>query len=111
VYHYKGKTRIEGACPQGTEKNIWVVAEGRGRWRKLLNEKLHSLTASQQVIRMTSWAGHVAHMGDSFEVQSEKMKGRDHVGYERLMLRWVLGKEVRPYGTGSLMRASSVRLC
>ena len=50
-YHCKEKTRIEEACQQGTAY-ISVVAEGSGRWRKLLIGELHS-----QIIRMMRWAG------------------------------------------------------
>jgi hypothetical protein len=57
MYHCKEKTWIEEACQQGTA-NIWVVAEGSGRWRKLLIGELHS----PQIIRMMSWAGYLAHI-------------------------------------------------
>jgi len=35
---------------------MWVVAEGSGRWRKLLIGELHS----PHIIRMMSWAGYLA---------------------------------------------------
>jgi len=55
MYHCQEKTQFEEACQQGTS-NIWVVAEGSGRWRKLLIGELHS----SQIIGMMSWAGYLA---------------------------------------------------
>jgi len=43
--------------------------EVTGEWRKLLNEQLHDLYCSPDIIRVMKlrrmrWAGHVAHMGE-----------------------------------------------
>jgi hypothetical protein len=74
-------------------------------WRKLHNDKLHSLYSSPNIVsviksRKMRWEGHVARMGEVFTVfWSGDPKGRDHwedqgVG-RRITLRWTLGK----YGT------------
>jgi hypothetical protein len=38
--------------------------EVTGGWRKLQNEELHGLYSSSSIIRMMTWAGHVARMGE-----------------------------------------------
>jgi hypothetical protein len=52
---------------QGAEENIWALEEESGR--RLHNEKLRNLYASQDIIRVIKprvmwWAGHVAHTGE-----------------------------------------------
>jgi hypothetical protein len=49
---------------KSVEENIWTE-ERCGDWRKLLNEELHNLYSSPNVIRMIKsrrmrWTGHVA---------------------------------------------------
>jgi hypothetical protein len=66
--------------------------EEDGSWRKLHNDKLHSLYSSlNRVIntRRTRWAGHVAHMGERrgvYKVLVGRPKGKRQLGRPRC--RW-----------------------
>jgi hypothetical protein len=76
-----------------------------GSWRKLLNDELHSLYSSPNIVRVIKsrrmrWAGHVARMGEGrgvYRVLVGRPEGRDHwedlgVG-GRIKLRWTLGRQ------------------
>jgi hypothetical protein len=60
--------------------------EGKGGWRKLHNEELHSMYSSPSIIRVIKsrrmrWAGHVALMGEkrnAYKIWWESQKVRDH---------------------------------
>jgi hypothetical protein len=56
-------------------------AEVTGEWRKLLNEELHILYSSPDIItqiksRRMRWAGHVACMGDKRKVHKFFLVGK-----------------------------------
>jgi hypothetical protein len=69
--------------------------EVTGDWRKLHNEELHNLYSSQNIIRMiqsrrTTWAGHVARMGEkrnAYRILVGKPEGKRSLGRPRR--RWV----------------------
>jgi hypothetical protein len=73
-----------------------------GGWRRLLNEELHNLYASPNIIRMIKsrrirWAVHVARMGEMHaEFWSENLKGghrSEDLGVDgRIILKCILGK-------------------
>jgi hypothetical protein len=77
--------------------------EEDGQWRKLHNDKLHSLYSSPNIVRVIKsrtmrWAGHVAHMGRGEVFAGLWLGGqnvRDHwegIGVGgRITLRWTLG--------------------
>jgi hypothetical protein len=77
--------------------------EVAGDWRRLHNEELHNLYASQNFIkvmkaRSITWAEHVAHTGEinAYKILVQKLKGRDHledlgIG-GKIILEWILGK-------------------
>jgi hypothetical protein len=78
--------------------------EEDGSWRKLHNDKLHSLYSSLNIVRVIKsrrmrWTGHVARMGEgrcAYKVLVGGPKVRDH--WEdldvsgRITLRWTLGR-------------------
>jgi hypothetical protein len=41
--------KIVGVCEQGVEENICTYKEVAGGWRKLHNEELHNLYASEKI--------------------------------------------------------------
>jgi hypothetical protein len=75
-----------------------------GEWRKLLNEELHNLYSSPDIIRQVKprrmrWAGHVARMGEEiklYKIWWKSPKERDHLedqGVGGMMgLKWILGR-------------------
>jgi hypothetical protein len=77
------------------------VAEG---WRRLHNEELRNLYASQNIIRVinsrrTTWAGHVARVGDMrnahnvLVVKPERKRPFKVLGIDgRVILEWIFGK-------------------
>jgi hypothetical protein len=88
---------------EGGEENILTKRdEVTGGWRKLLNEQLHSLYSSPNIIRMIKstrmrWAGHVArigrrgmHIGYWWESQKvrDHWEGHDVGGWT--ILKWIL---------------------
>jgi hypothetical protein len=66
-----------------------------GDWRKLLNEVLHNLYSSSNIIRMIKsrrirWAGHVARIGEkrnAYKILVRKPEGKRPLGRPRR--RWV----------------------
>jgi hypothetical protein len=66
--------------------------KGEGNWRRLHNEELHNLYASQNVIkviksRIITWTEHKA---------SENLKGRDHAEDLRVdgrIFEWIIRKQ------------------
>jgi hypothetical protein len=65
-----------------------------GGWKKLYNEKLHNLHSSPSIIRIiksrTSWAGHVARMGEKrnvYRLLVGKPEGKRPLGRSRH--RWI----------------------
>jgi hypothetical protein len=78
--------------------------EEDGSWRKLHNDKLHSLYASLNFVRVIKsrrmrWAGHVARMGEGRGVdrvlvrtpEGKRPLGKHRLG-GRITLRWTLGR-------------------
>jgi hypothetical protein len=65
--------------------------EVTGDWRKLLNEELHNLYSSPNIIRMKKsrrmrWAGHVARMGEkrnAYRILVGKPEGKRPLGRPR----------------------------
>jgi hypothetical protein len=79
--------------------------EMAGGWRKLQNEKLHSLHPSSYIIKVINsrkmrWTEHVARMRamrNAYKILGEKPKGkrpleRPKRGW-RILLKWILGKQ------------------
>jgi hypothetical protein len=78
--------------------------EVRGEWRKLLNEELHILYSSPNIIRQIKssrmrWAGHVARMGEErnvYKVLMGKPEGKRPLGRPgvdgRMGSEWILGR-------------------
>jgi hypothetical protein len=60
-----------------------------GGWRRLHNEELHNLHASQNIIWRIRWVGHVAWMGEmrnAYSISIGKPQGKRPLGRPRL--RW-----------------------
>jgi hypothetical protein len=82
--------------------------EVTGKWRKLHNEELNNLYSSSSIVRVIksrrmTWAGHVAHMGESrgmYRVLVGKPEGRRPLG--RPKRRWEVNVRmgVREVGCG-----------
>jgi hypothetical protein len=77
--------------------------EEDGLWRKLLNDELHSLYSSPNIVRVIKlrrmrWAGHVARMGRGEVFTGFWLggpKGRDYwedLGIGGITIRWTLGR-------------------
>jgi hypothetical protein len=78
--------------------------EEDGLWRKLQDDKFHSLYSSPNIVRVIKsrrmrWAGHVARMGEGEIFRRFRLRGpkaRDHWEYlglgGRIALRWTLGR-------------------
>jgi hypothetical protein len=84
--------------------------EVTGEWRKLLNEELHILYSSPDIIRQVKsmrmrWAGHVARMGEErkvYKVLVGKPEGKRPLGRPRR--RWEDGirMDLREIGLGDV---------
>jgi len=72
-----------------------------GAWRRLHNEELHNLYASQNVVRLMKsrrmrWAGHVGCMGEmrnAYKILVGKPEGKT-------VLEWILGRQGGKEWTG-----------
>jgi hypothetical protein len=78
-----------------------MVGGGEGGWRRLQNEELHNLCASENIIRVTKsrrmrWIGHGRNETHTV-LRLENLKRRDHseelgVGGRIIILERILGK-------------------
>ena len=65
--------------------------DSNGKWRRLHNEELHSLSCSPNIVRVIKsirlrWAGHVARMGEgrsAFKILTGKPTGKRPLGRPR----------------------------
>jgi hypothetical protein len=84
-------------------------SEVAGGWRKLHNEELHNLYASQNIVsiiklRRMRWAGHVTRMGEMRKILVEKPEGKRPLGRPRrrwrIILEWIFGQKGGKMWTG-----------
>ena len=67
VSYIKEGMQAKGIWKQDPEANIWDQEGCKCKWRRLLNDELHSLYRSRNIVRAIKprrlrWAGHVARM-------------------------------------------------
>ena len=76
---------------QDHEASIWLKRDENGEWRKLQNEKHHSLYRSLNIFRVITsrrmrWAGHVARMEKgrcTFKILTGTLTGKRLLGRPR----------------------------
>jgi hypothetical protein len=102
-------SHFEGGTERVFENSVLMIfgpkREGDGSWRKLHNDKLHSLYSSPNIVRViksrrTRWVGHVAHrkrgeVFTEFWLGGLKVSGHwENLGLGgRITLSWTLGRQ------------------
>jgi hypothetical protein len=81
--------------------------EVTGGWRKLHNEELHGLYSSPSIVRVIKarrmrWAGHVARMGEAYNILVGRPEGRRPLGRPRRIWEDNIKMDLREIGFGDV---------